>query len=132
MTKKDFEQLELLRAKDSLDEKEFYQLEYLEKKLINDERIDQFKKNQKEPYESKRSRAVNLAWEFYRDIDISGQCYVAVGGLDSIVLYLFLRSIGIDVPAISVSSLEDRSIQKVHRALGIRRLPAKTKQKCKS
>ena len=44
---------------------------------------------------------------------------MAVGGLDSITLYLFLRSIGIDVPAVSVSSLEDKSIQKVHKALGV-------------
>lgn len=102
-----------------LTEKEEVELRYLEKKLEANERIAQFRKNQAEPYESKRSRAVNLAWEFYRNIDIYGQCYVAVGGLDSITLYLFLRSIGIDVPAVSVSSLEDKSIQKVHKALGV-------------
>ena len=45
--------------------------------------------------------------------------HVSVGGLDSIVLLLFLRKIGIDVPAISVSALEDRSIQKVHKKLGV-------------
>ena len=48
---------------------------------------------------------------------------MAVGGLDSITLHVFLRSIGIDVPAISVSSLEDKSIQKVHKALGVISLP---------
>ena len=36
-----------------------------------------------------------------------------------ITLLLFLRSIGIDVPAVSVSALEDKSIIKVHRALGV-------------
>lgn len=36
--------------------------------------------------------------------------------------FLFLKSIGIDAPGITVSSLEDMSIQKVHRALGLRRL----------
>ena len=41
------------------------------------------------------------------------------GGLDSIVLLLFLRKIGIDVPAISVSSLEDKSIRRVHKELGV-------------
>lgn len=46
-------------------------------------------------------------------------CHVSVGGLDSITLYLFLRSIGINVPAVSVSSLEDKSIQSVHEQLGI-------------
>ena len=102
-----------------LTDKEETELRFLEKRMEDAERIAQFKKNQAEPYASKRSRAVNLAWEFYRNIDIDGQCYVAVGGLDSITLYLFLRSIGINVPAVSVSSLEDKSIQKVHKALGV-------------
>ena len=102
-----------------LTDKEEEELRFLEKQLETAERVAQFRKNQAEPYASKRSRAANLAWEFYRNIDIDGQCYVAVGGLDSITLYLFLRSIGINVPAVSVSSLEDRSIQKVHKALGI-------------
>lgn len=122
MTQTEIERLQELRQKEQLTEKEFAQWEFLEKKVINDERIEQFRKNQQEPYSSKRSRAVNLAWEFFRAVE--GRCYVAVGGLDSIVLYLFLRSIGIDVPAISVSSLEDRSIQKVHEALGVISLPS--------
>ena len=46
-------------------------------------------------------------------------CHVSVGGLDSITLYIWLLSIGIDVPGISVSSIEDISIAKVHRAIGI-------------
>lgn len=113
-----------------LTDKEYAQYKFLVKKKESDERIDQFRKNQQEGYESKRSRAVNLAWEFYKNIDVDGQCYVAVGGLDSIVLYLFLRSIGIDVPAVSVSSLEDKSIQKVHKALGVQELkPLKSKVK---
>lgn len=44
------------------------------------------------------------------------------GGLDSITLFLFLKSIGIDAPGITVSSLEDKSIQRVHKALGLERL----------
>ena len=36
--------------------------------------------------------------------DMELNAHVSVGGLDSIVLLLFLRKIGIDVPAISVSS----------------------------
>ena len=44
---------------------------------------------------------------------------VSVGGLDSITLYIWLKSIGINVPGISVSGVEDKSIQKVHKALGI-------------
>lgn len=126
MRQEDIARLNELRAKERLTEKEFAQMEFLERKSENDERIEQFRKNQREPYSSKRSRAVNLAWEFYKNPEINGKCYVAVGGLDSIVLYLFLRSIGIDVPAVSVSGLEDKSIQKVHNALGVNALKSAT------
>ena len=128
MTQQEMERLKELRSKDKLNDKEFAQWRFLENKVITDERVKQFRKNQAEPYVSKRSRSVNLAWEFYRQLD--GQCYVAVGGLDSITLYLFLRSNGIDVPAVSVSNLEDKSIQKVHKALGVQELkPLKSKVK---
>lgn len=128
MTEKDLQRLQELRAKGHLTEKEFAQWEFLERKVVTDERVKQFRKNQQAPYSEKRSRAVNLAWEFFRQVE--GRCYVAVGGLDSIVLYLFLRSIGIDVPAVSVSSLEDKSIQHIHQALGVQALkPLKSKVK---
>lgn len=78
---------------------------------------------QKWPYARKKAYAEKIAWEFYQHPDVAGRCYVTVGGLDSITLFLFLRSIGINVPAVSVSSLEDKSIQLVHKALGIRSLP---------
>lgn len=126
MKQKDIERLEELRRKPVLTEKEAAQLDFLEKKVENDERVKQFRKNQQEPYSSKLSRAANLAWEFYKNPQIDGKCYVAVGGLDSITLYLFLRSIGINVPAVSVSGLEDRSIQKVHKALGVTILKSAT------
>ena len=35
---------------------------------------------------------------------------------------MFLKSIGIDAPGVTVSSLEDLSIQRIHRALGLERL----------
>ena len=126
MKQNDIERLEELRRKPVLTEKEAAQLDFLEKKVENDERVKQFRKNQQEPYSSKLSRAANLAWEFYKNPQIDGKCYVAVGGLDSITLYLFLRSIGINVPAVSVSGLEDRSIQKVHKALGVTILKSAT------
>ena len=47
--------------------------------------------------------------------------------MDSITLFLFLKSIGIDAPGITVSSLEDKSIQKIHRALGLVRLKSAVK-----
>ncbi len=78
MTQTEIERLQELRQKEQLTEKEFAQWEFLEKKVINDEHIEQFRKNQQEPYSSKRSRAVNLAWEFFRAVE--GRCYVAVGG----------------------------------------------------
>ena len=68
------------------------------------------------PYKVKVKRAELRAKEYIERLDDMGlQAHVSVGGLDSIVLLLFLRHIGIDVPAISVSSLEDKSIQEVHR-----------------
>lgn len=128
MTEKEYARFRELQLKDSLDEKEFQELEFYERASEQSARTAQFRKNQKEPYESKVSRAANLAWEFYKNPEINGMCYVAIGGLDSITLYLFLRSIGINVPAVSVSSLEDKSIQKIHKALGVQELfPVKDK-----
>lgn len=75
---------------------------------------------QRQPYEVKVRRAGLRAHEFISELDERQlNAHVSVGGLDSIVLLVFLKSIGIDVPAISVSALEDISIQKVHRALGV-------------
>ena len=80
----------------------------------------QFSAMQNLPYEVKVKRANIRAREFVEKLqDLGMEAHVSVGGLDSITLLVFLRHIGIDVPAISVSSLEDKSIQKVHRALGI-------------
>lgn len=76
-----------------------------------DRKIADFKIKQKEDYDFKVNYARIRAWEFYnecakRDLNV----HVSVGGLDSITLLLFLRSIGIDAPGISVSYLEDKSI----------------------
>lgn len=91
-------------------------------------KIATFRAKQKESYEFKRKYAEIRAWEFYDHPEIARNCYVAVGGLDSITLLIFLRSIGINVPAVSVSALEDRSIQRVHEQLGVERLkPLKSK-----
>ena len=88
-----------------------------------------FQAMQKLPYEVKVRRAELRAWEFYDKIqDMGCECHVSVGGLDSITLLLFLRKIGIDVPAVSCSILEDKSIQKAHKKLGIIPIkPYKTK-----
>ena len=93
------------------------------KRLGVDRKIADFMLKQKQPYEFKVRYAELRAWEFYeecgrRDLNT----HVSVGGLDSITLLVFLRHIGIDVPAVSVSALEDRSIQAVHKALGVEAL----------
>lgn len=93
------------------------------------ERIDAKKKiadfmvKEKMPYDFKVRYAAIRAREFVAECEKRDLNYhVSVGGLDSITLYLFLRSIHIDAPGISVSILEDESIQRVHKELGIERL----------
>lgn len=76
-----------------------------------------FRQKQSLPYEAKIKHAEIRAREFYEKLD--GRVHLSVGGLDSITLLLFLREVGIDCPAISVSSLEDRSIQRIHKQLGV-------------
>lgn len=126
MTEQERIRYEELKAKEHHTAKEADQFEVLDRMAQSESVVAQFKKNQNAPYSEKVARAENLAWEFYHKMD--GQCYVAVGGLDSITLLVFLRSIGIKVPAISVSSLEDKSIQRIHKALGVTVLhPTKSK-----
>jgi hypothetical protein len=88
-----------------------------------EKKIADFRVKQKQDYEFKKRYAYIRAWEFYneaakRDLNV----HVSVGGLDSITLFMFLRSIGINAPGVSVSILEDVSIQRVHKQLGIERL----------
>ena len=72
------------------------------------------------PYDEKIKRQTEKAYEFYEEMQRRGkECHVSVGGLDSITLFIWLHSIGIHVPAISVSAVEDKGNQKVHKALGI-------------
>ena len=97
------------------------------------ENIERFQQMQIMPYDAKVSHAAVMAKDFYNSItspvgDYYANCHVSVGGLDSITLLFFLRSIGIDVPAISVSSLEDESIQRIHKEIGVISLkPARDK-----
>ena len=92
-------------------------------------RMEEFLQKQRLPYKSKVNYAQRRAYDFAnecwkRDLNM----HISVGGLDSITLLLFLRSIGIDVPAISVSILEDKSIQQIHKQLGVQAIkPYKTK-----
>lgn len=91
-------------------------------------RISDFQAKMKMNYQFKVNYATIRAREFVRECDNRGLNYhVSVGGLDSITLFLFLKSIGIHAPGISVSYLEDSSIQKIHKELGIIRLKSARK-----
>lgn len=91
-------------------------------------KIADFMAKEKQDYTFKKKYARIRAEEFARECDSRGLNYhVSVGGLDSITLYLFLKSIGINAPGITVSSLEDKSIQRVHKALGLERLKPSVK-----
>lgn len=98
---------------------------------INDDDLEQWKSVKKKmkadfkslqdmEYKDKIERQTEIALDFYNTLNEQGRgCHVSVGGLDSITLYIWLKSIGIEVPGISVSAVEDRSIQRVHKALGL-------------
>lgn len=80
----------------------------------------EFLQYQSLPYKAKVIFAERRAKEFAEETYKRGlNTHVSVGGLDSITLALFLRSIGIDVPAVSVSSLEHKSNQEVHKLIGV-------------
>lgn len=79
-----------------------------------------FTELQEMDYFDKLERQEGIAHEFLIECKKMGKdCHVSVGGLDSIVLYIWLISIGIKVPGITVSSLEDKGNQRVHKALGL-------------
>lgn len=66
------------------------------------------------PYEAKVNHAIIRAREFYQELN--GDVVCSVGGLDSITLLILLRAeVAKDIPGVSVSSLEDRSIQQIHQ-----------------
>lgn len=89
----------------------------------------QMKALQSLPYEIKVKKAKQRIKEFIYGCDQLGyNTHISVGGLDSITLLCLIRSMNIDIPAISVSVLEDKSIIQVHKQLGVIMLkPLKTK-----
>jgi hypothetical protein len=92
-------------------------------------KVAAFMEKEKMPYPQKRQHAIIRAREFDTECGIRDlNNHVSVGGLDSIVLFLFLHSIHIYSPGISVSYLEDRSIQRVHTALGIEKLQSAVRE----
>ena len=74
----------------------------------------EFAQKQALPYEAKVNHARLRAREFYEALD--GNVFCSVGGLDSITLLTFLRQeVSSEITGVSVSSLEDKSVQVVHR-----------------
>lgn len=84
------------------------------------EKIASFIVKQKQDHGFKKQYAAVRVREFIDECNRRElNTHVSVGGLDSITLYLFVRSLGYDVPGISASHLEGIGIRKVHKALGI-------------
>lgn len=83
--------------------------------------VQAFREKQEWSTGRKITYAANLVEDFIDDCKRNGKNYhVSIGGLDSITLLIFIRDYcRFDVPAISVSSLEDKSIQKIHKQLGV-------------
>ena len=78
----------------------------------------EFMQRQSLPYEAKIYHATRIAREFEDwAIEHYHNICVSVGGLDSITLYYFLKSIGIDATPVSVSSIEDKSNQEIHHQI---------------
>jgi hypothetical protein len=76
-------------------------------------KIWEFQQKQSLPYEAKVAHAEIKAREFYEKMN--GNVCVSVGGLDSITLERFLnKHLRLGVQPVSVSTLEDKSIQRVH------------------
>lgn len=81
---------------------------------VPQEQIQRFREMQALPYRLKVPYAIGKAQEFYDAMD--GKVFCSVGGLDSITLLIFLRKyVDPNIPAISVSTLEDKTIQAIHR-----------------
>ena len=87
------------------------------------EKHQQMVMKQNVPYSIKVRMAEDRVKEFIKECrkrDLN--CHVSVGGLDSIVLGHLIRHMGYDaseVPFVSASTLEDITIQKVHKEMGV-------------
>lgn len=93
------------------------------KRITEEEKTEIIERNayfNRMSYEEKIDVATERVIEWTEICADNGKNYaVSVGGLDSIVLLLFVRKILGECEGISVSALEDTSIQKVHKELGV-------------
>lgn len=68
------------------------------------------------PYDVKKMWAIEKGKEFFEHFE--GKVACSVGGLDSMVLLAMLRKyVNPDIVGVSVSTLEDKSIQRIHQQL---------------
>ena len=77
---------------------------------------------QRVPYSIKRRMSEDRIRDFYNEAKRRGfNCHVSIGGLDSITLGYLVREMGYgpdEIPFVSASTLEDKSIQQVHKEMG--------------
>ena len=93
---------------------------YEERTAGYEEKIASFIVKQKQPYDFKVRYAEIRIHEFIQECNVRDlNTHVSVGGLDSITLYMFIQSLGYKIPGVSVSILEDKSIQKIHKQLDL-------------
>ncbi|NLV16062.1 MAG: hypothetical protein GXY50_02460 [Syntrophomonadaceae bacterium] len=86
-------------------------------KHMPQEQIQKFRELQDMPYRIKVQYAIGKARDFYETME--GKVFCSVGGLDSITLLMFLRKyVSPDIPGVTISSLEDRTIRIIHKQLG--------------
>jgi hypothetical protein len=86
--------------------------------------IKRFVAMQRLPYDVKVKRAERRVHEFYHEmVNVRGRnVHVSVGGLDSLTLLYFIRSLGYserEIPAIGATVLEHKSIRMIHKREGI-------------
>lgn len=94
------------------------------RKMSDKDYIKRFVAMQRLPYEVKIKRAEMRIKEFYEKVvyDMGKHVHISVGGLDSLTLLYFIRSLGYDaeeIPAIGVTCLEHKSIRRIHKKAGV-------------
>lgn len=78
----------------------------------------EFMQKQSLPYEAKLVHAEKMAREFEDWAIANGKnLCISIGGLDSLTLWAFLQRLGIRATPVTVSTLEDISIQRVHQSI---------------
>lgn len=101
---------------------------YSFKKSYAEQMVYQFFEECGKTYVDEKNRVIGSYEDAMRWEDKKGKpafrlkTHISVGGLDSITLLVFIRSLGFtaeDIPAVSVSSLEDKGNQEIHRRLGV-------------